>query len=71
IIGLESFVDKDYFDQIDIVVKQDTNIDYLYFNQSYFSSKNVKGMPNGFLIDNQTAIKGGHQDYYQVSELLN
>ncbi|MBU5689111.1 MAG: hypothetical protein KQA41_02710 [Candidatus Aenigmarchaeota archaeon] len=71
IIGLESFIDKNYFDQIDIVVKQDTNIDYLYFNQSYFSSKNVRGMPNSFLIDNQTAIKGGHQDYYQVSELLN
>ncbi|MEM5777444.1 MAG: hypothetical protein QXJ06_03270 [Candidatus Aenigmatarchaeota archaeon] len=71
IIGLESFVDKEYFDQRDIVVKQDTNIDYLYFNQSYFSSKNVKGMPNNFLIDNQTTITGGHQDYYQVSELLN
>ena len=70
ITGLESFVDKDYFDSIEIEVKDDTNVDYLYFNNTYFISRSVKGMPESFLIDGQSAVEGNHQQYYGVSELL-
>ena len=68
--GIESFVDKDYFDSIEIATEDDTNIDYLYFNSTRFTSKKVKGMPESFLIDNQPAKSGNHQQYYGVSSLL-
>ncbi len=70
IIGMESFVNKDYFDSIEIPVMEDTNVDYLYFNQTYFSANKVKGMPNTFLIDEQPSINASHQNYYGVSQIL-
>ena len=68
--GMESFVDKDYFDSIEIETEDDTNIDYLYFNSTSFTSKKVKGMPESFLIDDLSAKVGNHQQYYGVSSLL-
>jgi hypothetical protein len=70
ITGIESFVDKDYFGSIEIATEDDTNIDYLYFNNTRFTSKSVKGMPESFLIDDQPAKVGSHQQYYGVSSLL-
>ncbi|MBU5690017.1 MAG: hypothetical protein QXM68_02440 [Candidatus Aenigmatarchaeota archaeon] len=67
--GIESFVDKDYFDSIDINVKDDTNIDYLYFNASYFSSNKIKGFPSSFKIDNQPSLNNTHLLYYGLHNL--
>jgi len=70
ITGIESFVNKDYLYSREIPVKDDTNVDYLYFNSTYFVSRGVKGMPESFLIDNELTMGGSHQKYYGVSELL-
>ncbi|MCX8178828.1 MAG: hypothetical protein N3D75_03295 [Candidatus Aenigmarchaeota archaeon] len=67
--GLESFIDKDYFDSIDIVVKDDTNVDYLYFNSSYFSSAKIKGLPTTFKLDNEPSFNDTHRNYYGVINL--
>ncbi|MEM0473381.1 MAG: hypothetical protein QXF88_01510 [Candidatus Aenigmatarchaeota archaeon] len=67
--GLESFIDKDYFDSIDIMVKDDTNVDYLYFNSSYFSSAKIKGLPPTFKLDNEPSFNYTHRNYYGVINL--
>ncbi|MCX8179344.1 MAG: hypothetical protein N3E38_01225 [Candidatus Aenigmarchaeota archaeon] len=70
VIGLESFVNKDEFDRVEIEVFDDTNVDYLYFNRTFFSSKKVKGLPKNFLIDNENSLLDNHQKYYGVIDLI-
>lgn len=70
ICGLESFVNKEELEMVEIEVKDATNIDYLYFNNTYVPSKKIKGMPKNFLLDNTSAAMHGHLEYYGVSELI-
>ncbi|MFN6992235.1 MAG: hypothetical protein ACK4MM_05890, partial [Fervidobacterium sp.] len=70
-IGLESFVNKEYFLSIEVPVKSGTNMDYLYFSNSTYSGDGVKGMDSSFEIDNQASLGSTHQQIYQVSQILN
>lgn len=71
VIGLESFVNKEYFSSIEIPVKSGTNIDYLYFSNSTYTGNRVKGMDNSFEIDDQASLGSTHHQIYQVSQILN
>ncbi len=70
VIGLESFVNKDYFSSIDVPIKSGTNIDYLYFSNSTYTGNKVKGMGDSFEIDNQGSLGSTHQEIYGVEQIL-
>jgi hypothetical protein len=70
-IGLESFVDKDYLASLGLVVRvEQTNLDYLYFNQTDVPSWGVKGLDPYFRIDNETSLGLTHLIVYGVTEIL-
>jgi len=70
VIGLESFVNKEYFSSVGISPKSGTNIDYLYFSSSTYPGDKVKAMSNSFEIDDESSLGSTHQMIYGVSEIL-
>jgi phosphohistidine swiveling domain-containing protein len=71
LIGLESFIDKNYLGLMEIPVRYNqTNIEYLYFNMSEIVGWGVKGLDPSFRIDNETSLGSTHQAIYQVTQIL-
>jgi len=69
IIGLESLVNKKDFDSKGIPVKlTKTNVDYIYFNDTYNPSADlVKGLDDySFYLDDED----NHQEIYNVTEIV-
>lgn len=70
-IGLESFVDKEYLDDLDLDIKMEqTNIDYLYFSNTTINGNQVKGMSSSFRIDNMGTLNSTRQSVYEVNQLI-
>jgi hypothetical protein len=71
VIGLESFVDKDYLATLELVVRvNQTNIDYLYFNTTDLWGWRIKGIDVAIRIDNETSLGTTHHIVYGVLELV-
>jgi hypothetical protein len=71
-IGLESFVNKDYFLSLGINVNMEkSNIDYIYFSNLVYPIYKVKGMPEDFRIDKQVGLNNiSHDVVYGVDQIL-
>jgi len=69
-IGLESFIDKNYFLSVGIQVDtEQTNIDYHYFSDSSITGDKVKGLSTLLRIDDRPSLGSTHQEIYGVSDL--
>lgn len=69
VIGIESFINKDYFESIEIVVVDKTNTDFLYFSNATIDGDMVKGLDSSFKIDNENTLGSTRQEVYGVSQL--
>ncbi len=68
IIGLESFVNKKELISLGLpIVENKTNIDYLYFSESFVSGEKVKGITDDF---NYFRIDSSHQPIYGVEFII-
>jgi phosphohistidine swiveling domain-containing protein len=73
IIGLESFVDKNYLSSLDVLVDADkTNVDHIYFNAEFNpTSYSIKGIGNNFKIDKDICTGNlTHAEIYNSTEIL-
>ena len=72
VIGLDSFVDKDFLSQQGLNPNTaQTNIDYLFFSSTVYAAYKVKGVEGSFRMDLQNDLEGKtHADIYNVSQLL-
>jgi hypothetical protein len=71
VIGIESFVDKGYLDDLEIFVRMNqTNVDYIYFSNSTVGGDKVKGLPASFRLDDQSTIGSTRHEVYEVEDLI-
>jgi hypothetical protein len=70
VIGLESFVNKAKIPPELTVNLEKTNIDYLYFSDSFVEGDRVKGLSASFRIDDLSSLGSTHQEIYNVTELV-
>ena len=72
LIGLESFIDKNYLANFNLPVDEEkTNIDYLYFSPNFYGGNKVKGLDPSFRIDQEICIfNKTHAEIYQTNEIL-
>lgn len=71
-IGLESFVNKQYFNVIGLSIEvEKTNVDYIYFNNTRDPSSNgVKGLDSTFRIDNEPLLGTFRRNVYNITSDL-
>jgi len=72
LIGLESFVDKNYLASYEVAVDwEKTNIDHLYFSLNSYPGQQVKGLDSTFRIDQENCTDDKtHTEIYEVDEIL-
>jgi len=72
LIGLESFVDKNYIASYEVPVDEEkTNVDHLYFSLTSYPGQQVKGLGSTFRIDQELCTDGkSHTEIYEVNEIL-
>jgi hypothetical protein len=70
VIGLESFIDKAEIPAELTVDLEKTNIDYLYFSDTFVGGDGVKGLSASFRIDDLPSLGSTHQEIYNVTELV-